>query len=295
MGARLLRLSAALALLVVAAPGAAAPRELPPLATLEAACAGGCPRATRVDLALQRAAVWLRDFDGNLHFDAAFLLTLIRALVDSDALRAAFVPARARADHDHDHPHRRLWTPDYVAPADHTAAWTAPVAGAARINPNPVLSEALHCRENGWRAATEAYVCGAMRDAGGYHTTHALLALDLARGNGCTTAEACLAALRAELVAAQPAGFTPQTTLDIDLYAERVAVYVRTGPAGDADVDAWIDALLALQRRDGSWGIGRERDPYYRYHATAAAAWALAEWSAAAGSAGAAATPVKTR
>jgi len=268
-------------LLVFPASGRATPpaaRPLAPLAELQGRCAADCPRAVRVDLAIQRAAVWLAGYPDDLQFDAAVLLSLIRANVDSAELRTAFARARTRADHDHDHPHRRLWATDMISPPEHTSRWQAPAPGAARVNTNRVLSEALHCRENGWRELTENYACGAMRDTGGYHTTHAIWSLDIARRNGCTVADECLASLRAELLAAQPAELRAKSTLEIDLYAERAVMLLRTGTAASA-ASGWVDALLGLQRADGSWGAGTDPVPYYRYHATAAVVWALAEWS----------------
>lgn len=276
MAPRLLRLTGFLLALTAAAPVAA--RELAALDALTARCGASCSRADRVDLALQRAAAWMNRFDGDLRFDAAVLLTLIREHVDGPDLRAAFAKARARADFDADHPHRRLWTPDFVSPAEHTRSWKVPGAADKRVNPNFVVSEALHCGSNGWRNETERYVCGPMRDDGGYQSTHALWALDIATRNRCTRAEECVASLRREMRDRQPNPFFPAKTLDIDLFAERLALYVRTGPV-DARVDDDIDRLLALQQPDGSWGITSDDDAYYRYHATGAAAWALAEWA----------------
>lgn len=283
MAPRLLRLTVALLALSAAAPVAA--RELDTLDRLTASCGENCSRAARVDLALQRAAAWMTRFDGDLRFDAAVLLTLIREHVDSPELRAAFAKARPRADFDADHPHRRLWTPDFVSPPEHTRGWDVPGATDKRVNPNFVVSEALHCAANGWRDETERYVCGPMRDDGGYQSTHALWALDIAIRNGCTRAEDCVATLRHEMRERQPDPFAPEKTLDIDLFSERLALYARTGPI-DERVASDIDRLLALQQPDGSWGIGRDDDAYYRYHATGTAAWALAEWSAKVPSAG---------
>jgi hypothetical protein len=148
------------------------------------------------------------------------------------------------------------------------------------VNTNRVVNEALHCARNGWRPATTTYVCGPMRDGGGYQSTHALWALDLALRNGCVdaaVAQPCLRALQAELAAAQPATFSPAHTLDIDLYAERVLMLTRT--AADAPhVDDWVGVLLHLQTADGSWGVQSPDEPvYHRFHATAVTTWALAE------------------
>src|SRR5262249_39077581 len=147
--------------------------------------------------------------------------------VDGDALRRAFAVARPVGDHDDDNPLRRFWVPDFVSPRAHTAEWRVPAAGEPRANTNRVVAEALHCARNGWRPETTAYVCGPMRDAGGYQTAHALWALVLARQNGCLADEgtrSCIRALADELADAQPATLDPRTTWDVDLYAERTMV-----------------------------------------------------------------------
>jgi hypothetical protein len=218
---------------------------------------------------------------GELRFDAAVMLSGIRTSVDGTSLRGAFETARLRADVDHDHPHRRLWDPGFRSPPKDTAAWAAPAAGATRVNPNLVISEALHCAENGWRDATTAYVCGPMRDQGGYHTTHGLWALVIARERRCVDADgtaACLAALQAEIVAAQPEPLRPERSLDVDLYAERLLTLVLSG-AKDAVVERSVDGLLEAQDADGSFGVRVPGEqPYHRFHATGIATWALAEW-----------------
>ena len=275
MEARLFRVIATTALAWATVAGAT-PREIGPVAELR--CASECTRAEKVDHALARAAAWLDGYGGTLRFDAAVLLSQVRRHVDSSALRSAFARARVRADRDHDHPHRRLWDAEATSPAAHTSEWEIPRAGAERANPNRAISEALHCRENGWRAATEAYVCGAMRDAGGYYTTHAIWALYLARTHECTRADACLAELRAELRAAQPANLPTDSTLASDLFAERLVMLLETG-APQAAEGRGIDALLQHQHPDGSWGRDGDADPYFRYHATVVAAWALAAWT----------------
>jgi len=262
------------------ADASASPRELPSREVLEAACTPGpCPIATQIDQAIERAGRWLVAYPEPLRFDAAIMLSHVRRFVDNDALRTAYAQAREVADRDHDHPHRRVWLPDFSSPPEHTSRWQAPAVGEARINTNRVISEALHCAENGWREQTEAYICGPMRDAAGFHSTHALWALDIARRAGCLRDGACIAELQQELEAVQPADFRPETTLDVDLYAERVLMLLRTGREPVA-ARSWVEALLALQEPAGSWGKGEDRNPYFRYHATAMTAWALAEWQA---------------
>jgi hypothetical protein len=184
------------------------------------------------------------------------------------------------SDHDDDNPLRRFWVPDFVSPPAHTAEWRVPAAGEPRANTNRVVAEALHCARNGWRAETAAYVCGPMRDAGGYQTAHALWALALARDNGCLADEAarsCMQALADELAGAQPTTLAARTTHDVDLYAERAMVL---GFAGfpEPRLDDWLEALLARQADDGSFGVpATSEPPYLRYHATGLSAWALAE------------------
>jgi hypothetical protein len=241
-----------------------------------------CSEWERLDIALERAAEWMAAFPPqSLRFDAAMALIMTRKTVDSAALRSAFERARSVADRDDDNPQRRFWTPNFTAPPEHTSRWIVPTAPGTRVNTNRVVAEALFCKENGWRPETMRYLCGPMRDEGGYGTTHALWALDLAHRNGCVTADAyegCAADLQRELAGTQPSPFEPRTTLDIDLYAERLLSTVRTGYP-NAVVDQWARTLLALQGPDGSWGVpAAQEDPYYRYHATMVATWALAEW-----------------
>jgi hypothetical protein len=242
----------------------------------------GTTRRARAERAVSRAAEWMAAFPAaELRFDAAVILAGIRRTVDGDALRRAFAAARPVADHDGDNPQRRFWIAGFESPRQHTAAWRVPAAGEARANTNRPVAEALHCARNGWRPETTAYVCGPMRDGGGYHTAHGLWALALARENGCVTdaaSRSCVGALAEELIAAQPATLAPATTLDMDLYAERVMVLAYAGTAVPR-LDDWIDALLERQAADGSWGVpARDEPPYHRYHATGVSAWALAEW-----------------
>jgi hypothetical protein len=251
------------------------------------ACDGaGCDRQQRAWQAMQRASAWMARFPtGELRFDAAVMLSQIRTRVDGTSLRPAFESARVRADVDHDHPHRRFWDPAFRSPPKDTAAWIAPVDGAPRVNPNLVLSEALHCTENGFRPETTAYVCGAMRDHGGYHTTHGVWALVLARERGCVDADAtaaCLAELQAEVAGAQPETLRAERTLDVDLYGERLLMLVLSGatdPLSQRVVESSVDGLLGAQDADGSFGVRVPGEQaYHRFHATGIATWALAEW-----------------
>lgn len=235
----------------------------------------------RIGQAVLRAGPWLAAFPrDDLRFDAALMLAAIGRTFDSDALRAAFAHARAVADHDTDNPQRRFWVGGFRSPRADTAAWPVPDAGGVRVNPNRVIAEALHCDRNGLRAETIRYACGPMRDAGGYHSTHALWALDLARRQGCLAAAAsaaCLPALQAELSAAQPATLTPAHALEVDLFAERLLMLVVSGYTAQP-LDGQVRTLLALQAPDGAWGPSAADVPYQRYHATAVSLWALASW-----------------
>lgn len=261
-------------LLLAVAPGVAGARPVDlPAAT--GPCAAVAP-------ALARAGDWLAAFPpAELRFDAAVMLSQTRRRVDGEALRRAFEIARSVADRDDDNPQRRFWIAELAAPPEHTSRWTLPDAPGARVNTNRVVAEALFCAENGWRPETMAYACGRMRDGGGYHSTHALWALDLARRRGCVAKpafHACARAIAAEVLAAQPARLAPANSLDVDLYAERLLVLTLAGwPVRRLDPSARM--LLARQNGDGSWAVpGAEEPAYHGYHATAMATWALAEW-----------------
>ena len=241
-----------------------------------------CTQWQQLERSLFHAGEWLATFPQTaLRFDAAMGLSQIRQTVDSDGLRVAFKRARTVADRDNDHPHRRFWIPGFRSPARDTSQWEVPTDSSRRVNSNRVVSEALHCAENGWRPQTMHYVCGPMRDDGGYQTTHALWALDIAHRNGCVSGAdfaACVRELQSELRTHQPASLEAHATLDIDLYAERLLTLVLSGYP-DRIVNQWAANLTGLQGADGSWGVPAVgEEPYYRYHATMVATWALAEW-----------------
>ena len=213
--------------------------------------------------------------EDKLRFDAAIGLHAIRAAHDSDAVRSAESRARAIADRDDDNPLRRAFDDTAHAPARATAGWAIPGPGA-RVNVNRILGEALHCKDNGLRPETVAYATGAMRDGGGYQTTHALWALAIARDRGCLADFATIARpLIDELRAAEPPGPGPEA-LATDLFAERLLMLELAGEQGPP-LDAWADALARAQAADGGFGqLAPDEDPYHRYHATLAATWALA-------------------
>jgi hypothetical protein len=284
-------LVAALLALVRGAAADTPPRHLdaivrsaaPPTFPVELATADAAPGSDwrRLEHAVVRAARWLAAFPpDDLRFDAAVVLTMIRRTVDDDDLRRAFAASRAVADRDDDNPQRRFWMPEFRSPPEHTSRWAVPTEAGARVNTNRVVAEALHCAENGWRPETQAYACGPMRDGGGYQTTHALWALDLARRSGCVSEadfRPCARALQDELAAA-PVALAPARTLDVDLYAERLVMLVTTGYA-TATLGERVHVLVGLAGDDGSFGVaGTDEPAYYRYHATALATWALVEW-----------------
>lgn len=238
---------------------------------------GDAPIDSAAAGAIARAATWLAAFPADqLRFDAAIGLAAIRARVDSEALRTAYARAREIADRDHDNPMRRAFDDTVRVAKTASAAWPVPKSGDKRINVNRVLVEALHCKENGLRPETLAYITGPMRDEGGYHTTHAMWALTIARDRGCLPDFAKRAApLVAELRAHQPAA-PDKTVPAIDLYAERLLMLELAGEHG-ADIDAWRQRLIEAQAEDGGFGVPAEGEaPYFRCHATLAATWALA-------------------
>jgi hypothetical protein len=241
------------------------------------------PERSAVKEALDRAGPWLAAFPAeDLRFDAAVGLWHIRQHVDSEALRSAWERAREIADRDDDNPLRSFWDRSMTAPAEATAGWEVPNEGARRVNTNRVISEALHCAGNGWRPETTRYVAGPMRDDGGFHTTHALWAVHIARRNGCLSAaeyRSLAATLQRELRGHQSGDFRPGSTREIDLYGERLLMLLLTEDRGPPVPD-WVVRLAGLQNDDGSWGIeAAGEDHYARYHATMVAAWALAVWS----------------
>lgn len=253
-----------------APPAAPAPVPVP---SPEPVPTGPSPEA--VSAALEKAHGWLAAYSERIRFDATLGTFAVGALRGEPwpTLHQRLV-SQAQ---DPDHEHRRLFDPTYTLPAEHVLGWEAPAEG--RANPNRVVTEALFCSDHGWRPATDAYTCGPMRDQGGYQSTHALWALSIARDQGCLKGPSCIPALVDELSAAQPEAPTPERSLDLDLYAERLLMRCLVDQCGDgADEAGW---LVQLQDPDGSWGVPAEgEDPYHRYHATMMAAWALAEWDA---------------
>ena len=210
-------------------------------------------------------------------FDALLGAAAIRDRYPSQAAKQLFENLSKRVDRDAGHPQRRYFDANFRLPKEISHAWTPPQSG--RVNPNRVVTEALHCQDHGLRQATIHYICGPMRDAGSYHTAHALWALVLAQRSGCIQAEAtCFSELQQELLEAQPNELKVKHTLDIDLYAERMLMLLNAGNS-KANYQAWANNLMKLQQGDGSYGVHSEEEQLaYRYHATMITTWALALW-----------------
>jgi len=243
------------------------------------------PAGDATEASLARASNWLAAYAASeepLNFDAVIVLSFL-ARSGVAGSEAAFTRANQRLDRDRGHPHRRFFEEEFRLPASLSVGWQVPAGPAPRVNPDRLLTEALHCRENGLRPEAVAYACGAMRDGGGYHSVHGLWALVEAGRRGCLSpaGAACLEELRREVAAAQPLRFVPWSTMDIDLYAERLVVLALSGGLPPA-LAAAPATLLELQNADGSWGLAGDELPYMRFHATMMAAWALAEAGAGA-------------
>jgi len=238
-----------------------------------------CVRARESLKAIRRASRWVASFpEPELRFDAAIGLYHIRKSVDGAALRGAWKKAKVVADRDDDHPMHRFWDPQHRALEEQVQGWRPPSPGRPRANVNRVVTEALYCDVYSLRDETLSYLSGPMRDDGGYHTTHALWALVIAHDNGCiddAVYEDLAQTMQQELVRAQPATLTPKVTLDVDLYAERTLMLVLSDYR-DGPLRHYLDELTRVQSDDGSWGVViADEPPYYRYHATMTAAWAL--------------------
>jgi len=248
----------------------------PPVDLPQPASQRTAPTEEAVRRAMDKAIAWMQAYDQPVRFDAILAASQLGTLHPTADAKRLFEHRLAGLS-DTDHPHIRLWDPTHRLPDGVVPDWTADAR--ARVNVNRVLTEALHCSEHGWRAQTTEYVCGAMRDNGGYHTTHGLWALTLAQERDCIES-LCTAALVDEIAAAQPAVFQPNATLDIDLYAERLLTSCLANSCG-AEADRWVATLLALQQDDGGWRVPKEPEPlpYADYHTTMIAAWALAVWS----------------
>ena len=196
----------------------------------------------------------------HLRFDSAVGLYHIRRIVDSATLRDAWHKAKMVADGDDDHPMHRFWDPTHTVRRKHVHGWQPPKLGEPRANVNRVVIETLYCDDHGLRSETIDYLSRAMRDGGGYHTTHALWALVIAHERGCIDEDVFLQTVRAlqqELLDAQPRRLIPTKTLDIDLYAERALMLALSGYRGDR-VGTFVDQLIRCQSDDGGWGVMTE-------------------------------------
>jgi hypothetical protein len=215
---------------------------------------------------VDKAAAWMAEQPPEaMRFDSAIVLAQIRARHPSATLERAFTRARAVADADADNPHRRLYDPDAGTTRDAVTGWSP----EGVTSPNPFVGEALWCDVFGLRPATLRALEG-LHDDGGYLSTHALWALELAHQRGCLDGfDAASAALRDELRRTQPTAPGPKTR-DVDLFAERL-VMLRL--AGEGGLDAWTAALRERQNADGSFGS--DGTAQQRFHATMMATWAL--------------------
>jgi hypothetical protein len=232
------------------------------------------PSAAHITDALNRAAGWAEAYPHARHFDATLMAWSVASLSDNAAWKQLDTRLRSELN-DTDHEHIKLWTPTYQLPKEYVHRWTGPAEG--RANVNRVLTEALFCNDHGWREQTTTYVCGPMRDDGGYHTTHGLWALTIAHQRGCVD-QSCRDSLVAELLSHQPSSDALIATLDLDLYAERLLTVALANHCVPT-LATWADTLLQHQSSDGSWGVDAvEENPYYRYHATSVSAWALSAW-----------------
>ena len=165
-----------------------------------------------------------------IRFDTAIALEAARqhlppSVTGDEAFRRARARALAVAARDDDHPHHRLLGREVPLERGRVQGWEPPKsAGARRVNVNRVVTEALYCDRFGLRPETLAYIEGAMRDRGGYHTCHGLWALVIARDRGCLSPEAFRQAAR-PLIAEVEAGLrrdgAPKTPEAEDLFAER--------------------------------------------------------------------------
>ena len=248
---------------------------------VEIDCEPGGPEAP--ELAVRRAVCgggnYLNDWmqGDRPHFDAAIGVSAVNDLLTSPSWRAAELRALEYVASDANNLMRVLFDDDFEREPDRLSnGWAIPAGGKVPVD--FVLIEAAHCADLPWREATSAYVCGPMRDQGGYETAHGLWAFTIAADRDCPVSGACVAELARELAAAQPASLSDPSTLDVDLFAERMLMVARAEPALD-DLRVWGPELMRHQRDDGGfYAPAADEKPYYAFHATMAASWALAEW-----------------
>lgn len=218
---------------------------------------------------VDRAIAWMSNWRGEPDFDALVVTHAIAQRRPSPGANALRDRMAAAVDPDGGHPLRRLVDPAFRVPAGKVQSWQV----TGRVPFERVLAEAAHCADHGLRPSTAAWICGGMRDGGGYGSTHALWAIAIAAQSGCAP-PICGQEVAAELVAAQPVSPGPGLG-DVDLFAERVLMRML---ADVAVPPAEIDALRAAQREDGSFGDpSTDPRPVAALHATMVAAWALSE------------------
>jgi len=233
----------------------------------------------QIQASLSRAAGFLCAFPRDqLRFDAAIGTTAAWQLLPLPDLDCARQQALQVAGKDHDNPLRRFFDPAVHIRRAAVQGWQAPARG--RINTNRPVSEALWCDRYPLRSQTLAYITGPMRDRGGFHSTHALWSLVIARQRGCLEHRRFLQLstdLRRELRRAQAGERAISSTRQIDLFAERALFLALAGE--EKDLSTWLGQLLSLQNPDGSFGIRQHGQPHYpEYHATMISSWLLAWW-----------------
>lgn len=236
----------------------------------------GCPRPDSpvpVDVAptgsdpISRATRYLSESNPADDASVSLILDYLRRRFALGGLstQVAYGEELSRDTGNQLHLYRRIFDPNaklgnYPTPADAgiDPSQMAPVAYLPLI--------ALHCDR--WPLPADFdFALQAEVSKGGYFTTHALLALQWAREQGCATGSPELVvSLRAGLVdIAQRQGAD-------DLFAESLAM-LYYGGFGDAVQPDWIATLRRSQRSDGSFPFGgSETNPR---HSTSLALWAL--------------------
>lgn len=135
-----------------------------------------------------------------------------------------------------------------------------------------VMFPALYCDQ---RPISPSFYARVFWDSvrGGYDLTHAVLALEWARENGCITGEREWAALREEQIRRMLAE-TEREAGDDDLFFERLAFLFYVG-AGEWVKPDWVERVAKAQRTDGGWGqvLGEDSND----HASFLAFWVLLE------------------
>jgi hypothetical protein len=226
----------------------------------------------QLDGAIADAIAWLsRALDNEWPADVAALLGFMGRAFDAPGLDALAQKALAAADAEVaaqqglTQPFYRLIDPG-VRPSAVELRAVAGLTGA-------VTAQALHCdwlplAAEFWPALDRLAV------AGGYGSTHAMLATVWIEENACKADPVRLVQLRADgarrLVELLDRGKAPT-----DLQAEALAMLFYTRQSAKVD-SRHIDSLLALRRDDGGWALDGDRASSHP-HTTALALWVLLE------------------